>query len=125
MAKKILVIDDEKDMRVYLETLFKKAGYETDSATNGEEGLAKARAVPPDLITLDVLMPKKSGMRAYRELRTASETRSIPIVILTGLTQQQDFFGAELGDLPRPDAICEKPIDRDDFLKKVQGIIGE
>jgi DNA-binding response OmpR family regulator len=125
MAKKILVIDDEQDMRIYLETLFKKAGYATESAVNGEEGLKKAKVAPPDLITLDILMPKKSGVRAYRELRSAAETKGVPIVILTGLTQQEDFFGDELGGLPRPDAICEKPIDREEFLKKVQGIIGE
>ena len=59
MAKTILIIDDEKDMRTYLGTLFQTAGYETRTAKNGEEGLALAIESPPDLITLDVLMPKK------------------------------------------------------------------
>jgi CheY-like chemotaxis protein len=125
MAKKILIIDDEKDMRVYLSTLFRKAGYETDAAENGEAGLALARAEHPDLITLDVLMPKKSGVRAYRELRTSPETSGIPIVILTGLTKREDFFGDDLGDLPRPDAMVEKPIEREEFLEEVRGILGE
>ncbi len=123
MAKKILVIDDEKDMRVYLSALLRKAGYEVESAVNGDEGLEKAAKLNPDLITLDVLMPKKSGVKAYRELRTNSATNSVPIIILTGLAQQEDFFGDELGDVPKPNAIVEKPIDRDDFLKLAEEIL--
>ena len=124
MAKTILIIDDEKDMRTYLSTLFQTAGYETRAAVNGEEGLALANESTPDLITLDVLMPKKSGVRAYRELRTGDATKGVPIVILTGLTQQEDFFGDDLGDLKRPDAIVEKPIDRDAFVTQVNELIG-
>jgi twitching motility two-component system response regulator PilH len=124
MAKRILIIDDEKDMRTYLGALFKKAGYQVESAENGEAGLKSAKASPPDLITLDILMPKQSGVRTYRELRSAAETREVPIIILTGLTQQEDFF-AELGSLPQPDAIVEKPIDRDDFLDKAKKAIGD
>ena len=125
MTKRILVIDDENDMRVYLGTLFRKAGYEVEAAANGEEGVSLARANKPDLVTLDVLMPKKSGLRAYKELRTTAETADVPIIILTGLTQQEDFFGDDLGDLARPNAIVEKPIDRDEFLKKAKEVMGE
>jgi twitching motility two-component system response regulator PilH len=124
MAKKILIIDDEKDMRTYLSALFKKAGYETETAENGEAGLKAAQASPPDLISLDILMPKQSGVRTYRELRSGASTKGVPIIILTGLTQQEDFF-SELGSLPQPDAIVEKPIDRDDFLDKVKKVIGD
>jgi CheY-like chemotaxis protein len=123
MAKKILIIDDEKDMRVYLEAVFRKAGYDTETAENGEEGQWLAEARQPDLITLDILMPKKSGIKAYRALRTSDKTRSIPIMVLTGLTRLDDFFG-DLGDLPQPDELVEKPIERDDFLAKVQKLIG-
>jgi len=124
MAKKILIIDDEQDMRLYLATLFRKAGYQTETAPNGEEGLALAEACNPDLITLDVLMPKGSGVRAYRGLRSAAKTRGIPIIVLTGLTRLDDFFG-DLGEIPRPDAMVEKPIDRDAFLETVKGLLGE
>jgi twitching motility two-component system response regulator PilH len=124
MAKRILIIDDEKDMRTYLGTLFTQAGYQVETAENGEAGLKTAKASPPDLITLDILMPKQSGVRTYRELRSAVETKDVPIIILTGLTQQEDFF-SELGSLPRPDAIVEKPIDRDDFLDKAKKVIGD
>jgi DNA-binding response OmpR family regulator len=123
MAKKILIIDDEKDMRVYLGTLFRKAGYETETAANGDEGVALARTARPDLITLDILMPKKSGMKAYRQLRTDADTKGIPVVVLTGLTRREDFFG-DLGDLVPPEAIVEKPIEREDFLARVEALLG-
>jgi len=124
MAKKILIIDDEKDMRVYLDTFLRKAGFETETAENGEEGLRKARASIPDLITLDLLMPKQSGVRAYRELRSAPETRGVPVIILTGLLRQEDFFKQDDGSLTAPDAIVEKPIERASFLKKVRELTG-
>jgi CheY-like chemotaxis protein len=123
MAKKILIIDDEKDMRVYLSTLFRKAGYETETADNGEEGLRLAETFEPDLITLDVLMPKRSGVNAYRGLRSSPRTCGIPILVLTGLTRLDDFFG-DLGELPRPDALVEKPIDRETFLATVEELLG-
>jgi len=124
MAKRILIIDDEKDMRVYLEALFRKAGYETESAENGEDGLWLAESHVPDLVTLDIMMPKKSGVKTYRSLRTSDKTKTIPIVLLTGLTRLDDFFG-DLGDLPRPDAMFEKPIDRESFLEQVKEILGD
>jgi CheY-like chemotaxis protein len=123
MAKRILIIDDEKDMRVYLEAVFRKAGYETESAADGDEGMWLAEARKPDLITLDILMPKKSGIKAYRSLRTSEKTSSIPIIVLTGLTRSDDFFGA-FDDLPVPEAVVEKPIDRDDFVVKIKELIG-
>jgi len=123
MAKTILIIDDEKDMRTYLTALFRKAGYDAKTAANGEEGLELAQECAPDLITLDVLMPKGSGIRAYRGLRTSEKTSLIPIVVLTGLTRLDDFFG-DLGDLPKPDEMVEKPIDRESFLEKIEALIG-
>ena len=124
MAAKILIIDDEQDMRTYLGTLFRKEGYEIESASNGEEGISLAKSFQPDLITLDVMMPKKSGLKAYTELRTSVETKNIPIIVLTGLTKQEDFFGDNLGELPRPDALVEKPIDRDKFLEMARQVMG-
>jgi CheY-like chemotaxis protein len=124
MAKTILIIDDERDMQIYLKTLFRKAGYEARVAANGEEGLELARELRPDLITLDLLMPRKSGVLAYEGLRTAPETREIPVIILTGLSSRESLFNGGIGDLPKPEAVVDKPIDRDAFLKQVKEIIG-
>jgi len=122
MTKKILIIDDEKDMRVYLEAVFRKAGYETETAADGDQGVWLAEAKQPDLITLDVLMPKKSGVKAYRGLRSSEKTASIPIIVLTGLTRSDDFFG-DFGDLAKPEAVVEKPIKREEFLETVKELI--
>jgi len=84
--KKILAIDDEPDERLYLATLLEDNGYATDTAEDGNEGMEKAKAAPPDLITLDISMPEKSGVRFYREIRKDPELAKIPIVIVTGVT---------------------------------------
>jgi DNA-binding response OmpR family regulator len=124
MSAKILIIDDEKDMCTYLGTLFRKEGFEIETASNGEDGIALAKTFQPNLITLDVMMPKKSGLKAYTELRTSAETKDIPIIVLTGLSKQEDFFGDNLGELPRPDALVEKPIDRDKFIEVAKQVMG-
>jgi CheY-like chemotaxis protein len=122
MPKRVLIIDDEEDLRTYLQTLLTKAGYETEVAVNGEEGVKAALASRPDLITLDILMPKQSGLKAYQALRESPETKDVPVIVLTGLTQQEDFFG---GAVPRPEALIDKPIERESFVKVVSSIIGE
>ena len=68
MSKKILIIDDEEDMRLYLETMFRKAGYETRTAVNGSDALDQLSEFVPDLITLDILMPQKSGLSCFEAL---------------------------------------------------------
>jgi CheY-like chemotaxis protein len=123
MAKTILIIDDEQDMQIYLKTLFRKAGYDTAVASNGEEGLRLARELRPDLITLDLLMPCKSGVLAYEGLRTSSETTTIPVIILSGLPGKEELFKSGVRDLPRPEAVVEKPINREAFLKEVGRIL--
>ena len=125
MPKKILIIDDEQDMRLYLGTLFRKAGYQTAEAENGLVGVDKARSFKPDLITLDLLMPRRSGMKAYDELRTSPDTKEIPIVVLTGVTQKEDHFGDGQGRLPHPEAVVEKPIQRKAFLRTISEVLGE
>ena len=121
--KRVLIIDDEKDMQVYLSTLFRKAGYEPLVACDGDEGLRCARETRPDLITLDILMPRQSGVIAYDALRAAPETRDIPVVVLSGLGDQ---VAAGLGDgRPAPAAVVDKPIDREAFLATIRELLGE
>ena len=124
MAKRILIIDDEKDMHVYLRTLFRKAGYETEVAATAADGLAKALAWRPHLVTLDLLMPRRSGIEVYQAIRSAPETHDTPVVVLTGLASHEGLL-RDLDALPRPQAIVEKPIDRERFLGLVKSLIGE
>ncbi len=123
MAAKILIIDDERDMQIYLRTLFRKAGYTPEVAPNGEQGVRLAAELEPDLITLDLLMPRKSGVLAYEALRTDTRTRQIPVIILTGLSEHRQLLGALPDGVPAPDAVVEKPIQREDFLRTVQELV--
>lgn len=81
--QKILVVDDEPSIVRPLEFILKKNGYKVLTASNGEEGLRVARAEKPDLIFLDVMMPKKNGYEVCQELKEDPETKAIFVIILT------------------------------------------
>jgi CheY-like chemotaxis protein len=125
MAKRIMIIDDEQDVRLYLKTLFEKNGYETETAQDGDEGYPKTSAYKPDLITLDILMPKQSGIRLYTKLKEDETLKEVPVVVLTGLTQYQQFYQQDFPEDELPDAFVEKPIQQEALLEIVQGLIGE
>jgi two-component system alkaline phosphatase synthesis response regulator PhoP len=82
--KKILHIEDEQDQIVLVKALLERRGYEVILAQNSEEGLNKAREDKPDLILLDVFLPKGSGFSVCKQLKEAAETKHIPIIMVTG-----------------------------------------
>jgi CheY-like chemotaxis protein len=123
MARKVLIIDDEEDMLIYLQTLFKKAGYETATASNGEEALKMMGDLQPDFITLDILMPKKSGLNFFRAIRADARHKNLPVVVLSGISGHREFFD-ETAD-SGPSIFVEKPIEPESFLKKVTELLGE
>ena len=130
MAKKVLIIDDEKDMRVYLEALFRKEGFETASAENGDEGLWLAEANRPDLITLDILMPKKSGIAFYQEYKLDDSFKDIPAIFISAFSLARDFHSRSFRKLipdervPEPAAYIEKPVKVDKLLEVIEHTIG-
>jgi len=81
--KLVLIVDDDESVRELIEFIVKKEGFRTEKASDGEEALTKARAVGPDLILLDLMLPKFGGFEILRELQS-DETGGIPIVIITG-----------------------------------------
>ena len=81
--KLVLIVDDDESVRELLEFIVKKEGFRIEKASDGEEALTKARAVNPDIILLDLMLPKYGGFEILRELQT-DETSGIPIVIITG-----------------------------------------
>lgn len=124
-SKKILVIDDEADTVIYMETLLRDNGYQTVSANDGQEGMEKVKTEKPDLVVLDVSMPKKSGMGFYKEVKSDPEFSSIPVIFVTGVT---GFGGDDQGikkfingrrNIPSPEGFFSKPIDQNEFLKTV------
>jgi len=122
MAQKILIIDDEEDMRIFLETLFRKAGYDTASAVNGDEALQLLDEMTPDLITLDILMPRKSGLTFFEILRQNENLKKTPVVVLSGVTRHSEFFTSE-DDIQGPTEFIEKPVEPQVLLDCVSKLL--
>ena len=129
--KKILVVDDEPDIVTYLMSLFEDNDYIVISAGDGKEAMEKIRSEKPDLITLDISMPEKSGVRLYREIKSDPELGQIPIVIVTGVTSTQDggtgkdferFLGSRK-NTPPPEGFVMKPIEPEQLLDTVRALL--
>jgi len=96
--KKILFIEDESALQQTLGTVLKREGYEVVTALNGEIGLKLAKTQSPDLILLDLILPKMDGFVVLEKLREAPETKEMPVIILTNLERMEDVERAlELG----------------------------
>jgi len=128
-TKTILVIDDEPDERTYLAVLLEDNGYATDMAKDGNEGMDRVKANPPALITLDITMPEKSGVKFYREIREDAELSRIPIVVVTGVTglggKPEEFhkFLSSRKQTPPPDGFVPKPVDVRLLLDTIDGLL--
>ena len=129
-AKKILIVEDDPDITTFLETLLRDNGYETVSAADGQAGLDMLKTDPPDLVTLDISLPEKSGVRFYREVKEFPDTAKIPIIIVTGVTgwgrRPEDFekFISSRKQVPPPEGFIAKPIEEDELLSKVKELLG-
>ena len=122
--KTILVIDDEPDTVVYISSLLEDNGYDIVSAADGEQGLTKVKEGKPDLVTLDVTMPEKSGVRFYRDLRESEEWKDIPVIMITGVSKDFERFISTRRQVPPPDGYLPKPIDQEKLLSMVKELIG-
>jgi twitching motility two-component system response regulator PilH len=117
--KKVLVVDDSPTERFYLVDILRKHGFETETAENGDEGISKARALHPDLILMDVVMPGINGFQVTRMLSKDAETKDIPVIICTSKGQETDrVWGMRQGAT----AYLVKPIVPEDLLDKIQGL---
>jgi CheY-like chemotaxis protein len=85
---KILLVEDSKFLRLATERALARTGYEVSSAADGDEALSMARTKLPDLILLDMLLPKTSGLDVLKSLKKDPLTKSIPVVVMTGMTQK-------------------------------------
>lgn len=121
--KKILVIDDDADLVTFVTTLLQDNGYQTASAANGQLGLEQARAQHPDLILLDITMPEKSGVKCYRELRDDPALAKIPVVMVTGVTEDFKKFISTRKQVPPPDDYISKPFEPQLLLDTVAKLL--
>ena len=122
--KTILVVDDEPDVVTFISTVLSDNGYEAVTAKDGVEAIERVKERRPDLISLDITMPEKSGVKFYREMRESDEYKDIPIVIVTGLSDDFQKFISSRRQVPPPDGYLSKPIGADDVLGAVKKLLG-
>lgn len=124
-AKRILIVDDEADVRTYLKTLFEDAGYATQEAADGKACLEALEQGRPDLITLDMTMPEQSGVKTYREIKERRpELSDIPVIVITAIGQEMGRFLSGRRQLPKPEGFMAKPIEQETLLAMVRALIG-
>lgn len=119
--KKILIADDEQDIVESLKFVLENCNYTCYCAYNGEDGLKLAREIEPDLIILDVMMPRINGYKISRLLKFDAKYKNIPILMVTARSQEEDkLIGEETG----ADEYITKPFDLDEVVKTVQKYLG-
>ena len=129
MRKKVLTVDDDPGIISFVVTVLEENDYIPLEANNGEEALAKIRQEKPDLVILDVLMPRQSGIKMYRELRTDDSLKNIPVIILSGITRRTFLrsqealteFGGQ--NVPAPEAYIEKPVSPEELAEIIKKVI--
>lgn len=130
-TRRILIVDDEMDMRFFLATLVETNGYGYVLAKNGTEGMAAARKNPPALIFLDIMMPQEGGIAMYGQLKADPELARIPVVILSAIAKATfdhylNMLSARMGpEITEPDAYLEKPPEADEILRVISELIGK
>jgi len=149
MPKRVLVVDDDENTRRFLTVALEENGYEAITAEDGDEGYRKVQEAIPDLILLDVMMPKKTGFSLFKQLRRKEEYKDIPVIMLTGvagvLEEEESMAEGDTFESPfdslreglrrgiakmreegiiRPERFIDKPIDPEELIESVKGIIG-
>lgn len=130
MSKKVLVVDDDPDVRLFSVTVLEENGYTPLEAEDGESGLKMIKEEKPDLVILDVLMPRQSGVRLYRELKTSKALKNVKVIVLSGIAKKTflrsqkaltEFGGAEI---PEPEIYLEKPVEPEELAEVIKKVLG-
>lgn len=117
MSKKILIVDDEPDIRDFLCTLLEDSGYETRSAEDGMAAMDLIEQEKPDLILLDLMMPEETGTGLYRKLHHRREFKQIPVIVISGVAGRDVAVSKSV-------PVFEKPIDQDALCRAIKEAIG-
>jgi twitching motility two-component system response regulator PilH len=119
-SHRILIVEDSPTIRRHIHSLLEARGHRLLCAADGEEALQKAIHGKPDLLVLDVILPKKNGFQVCRQLKTAPATADIRILMLTSKTQDSDrFWGLKQG----ADAYLTKPFDDRDLIASIDALL--
>jgi len=148
MTKKVLVIDDDESTIRFLTVALEENGYDVTAALDGVEGFEKVKCERPDLVLLDVMMPKRTGFVLFKQLRKSEEYKEIPVIMLTGVAESLSEMDAEKDEtvespydslkeklrvaiqqmredgLVKPEMYIDKPINPDALVAKVKQLIG-
>ncbi len=116
MTKKILIVEDDPMGLRLLRDLLKVSGYNTIEATDGEKGVESAKKNKPDLILMDVMMPRMDGYTACHEIKTEKSTKNIPLVMVTSLDQP---LNKGLGKSVGADGYITKHVNREELLAAI------
>lgn len=126
--KRVLVVDDEPDVRNFVAACIEDAGFQVETAVDGVDALEKVKANKPDLMTLDMVMPRQSGIRLMHKLRQNEEWSDIPVIVITA--HAQDEFGSEdikkfdaFATHHRPKYFMEKPVTPSTLVKAIGEIL--
>jgi CheY-like chemotaxis protein len=126
--KKILIVDDEPDIRNFLSACIEDAGFLVDTAKDGIEALEKVAADPPDLVTLDLVMPRRSGVRVIREFQKNEKWAKIPVIVITA--HARDEFGFDevkalraLAADMQPRYTIEKPVTQEKIVQAICDVL--
>lgn len=130
MSKKVLVVDDDQDVRSFVVTVLEENQYTPLVAQDGIEGFDVIEKEKPDLVILDVLMPRGSGIRLYRKLKTDKNLNQIPIIMFTGIALRSFLKSQKVldefkgGEIPMPDIYLEKPVEPEELVAAIKKKIG-
>ena len=120
MSSRVLIVEDEPDIRELVVHHLKREGYQVSAASSGEEALRQVQAAPPDLVILDLMMPAMDGLEVCRRLRQDPATASLPIVMLTAKGDEVDrVLGLEIG----ADDYVVKPFSPKELLARVRAVL--
>jgi twitching motility two-component system response regulator PilH len=130
MGKTILAVDDEAQTRDFFSTVLEESGYTPVLAEDGEQAMEIILQNKPDLIILDIMMPKQSGIKIYRQLKRDESFKNIPVIICSGLPRRtllraQAALTQTSGEsVPEPDAYLEKPVTPERLEATIKKILG-
>ncbi|MFC1601021.1 response regulator [Candidatus Sumerlaeota bacterium] len=128
-TRTVLIVEDEPDVRLYLRTALEDAGFNVLTAVDGEQGLELVRREKPDLISLDLMLPKKSGPRIFHEIKRDQELANIPILIVTAHAKSGEMRGdlaamLESSTMSGPGGYLEKPVKASAYVQAVRRALG-
>jgi CheY-like chemotaxis protein len=122
-AKTVLVVDDDPDARDFLTTVLQDHGFVTATAKDGAEAIMMIEQAAPDLVALDITMPEKSGVAVYRRLKQDDDLKSVPVIIITGVSDEFEKFISSRRQVPPPEGYISKPVDHQKLVDMVTALL--